>query len=452
MKPIFAVPIDDKVLIHSPLQKISALVNPTAALMIRDAVLFDQEPHEKVNALCKALNARPFEVPQPRTGSLQAPMFLGLIPVYGSMTGCIFTDCTAGAEAESVMSLETARQALDAYFELLTRAGQPLADIRIFGAEAFPALDVLFFTEAYARQRAEQENLALHLTLVTDGHLPIKIARWVGDHFNDVTLSLEGLQGVGEDETFDPFEPSISSQVFDNACIFSDSPGDLTLRVCTTRRTINHMGDIAAWIVSSFVPNVVCYQSWMPKCGSGEGLGAVDPVAFARAFNQAAYELEAHGILACHNPVDFHTPRLSACPVGEDALIISPEGRINACPLPLSVWQSESLPFQIGAVSPEGFEIDPVALNDIRALTVLKSPVCEDCISLFHCAGGCYVNNPREGQSGRFSDRCLQTRLVTISNLLRAMDQYEAARDWLDHYDAASHDHKVAKDRLKDFK
>ena len=452
MKPIFAVAIDDKVLISSPLQRISALVNRKAAIMIRDSVLLNQEPHAKISALCLALNSRSFETPEPRTGSLQDPLFLGLFPVRGHATGCVFADCTTGVEVETVMSLETAKRALNAYFDLIAQAGQHQADIRIFGGEDFPALDVLFFTEAYARQRAVQANLSIQLSLISGGHFPLKIVRWVGDHFDTVTLCLDGLHGTGDEETSGEFEQSVSSIVKNNARVLSESPADLTLRVCITKQAVQRMSDIAQWIMSSFIPYAVSFQTWLPKSGWREDLDGPDPVGFARVFNQAAELLEAHGIIALYNPADIRTARITACPVGMDGLTITPEGRIAACTLPASVWQGKSLPFQIGRVTSSEFKIDPVALNDTRALTVLKAPVCENCISLFHCAGGCYVHNPRQKDSEGFSDRCLQIRLVTISNLLRAMGQFEASREWLDHHEPSAQGRRVVKDRLRDLK
>lgn len=449
MKPIFAVPIDDKVLIYSPLQKMSALVNRTAALMIRDSTLFGQEPHDKVSLLCEALNARPPDVPEPRTGALRDPLFLGLTPVYGGGTGCPFADCTVPVLGSSVMPLETARHALDAYFELLAQVGQHQADIRIFGGEDFPALDVLFFSEAYARRMAEKNNLDLRLTLVAEGLLPLKIAQWVGDHFDGVTLCLKGFEEIGDNETF---ESSIHPAVFEKARIFSESPIDLTLRVCITQQTIQHMGEIAVWLTRNLISNAVSFQAWFPPFPSDTGFDQPDPINFARAFNRAAHVLENCGILALHHPADIRTIRISSCPVGKDALIISPGGEVNACTLSSTIWQANELPFKLGAVTPDGFEMNPVALNNTRSLTLLKAPVCEDCISLFHCTGGCHVHSPRQNRSGEVSDRCQQIRLVTVSNLLRAMDQFEAARDWLDSYELPEPGCRVFKDRLKDLK
>jgi hypothetical protein len=46
----------------------------------------------------------------------------------------------------------------------------------------------------------------------------------------------------------------------------------------------------------------------------------------------------------------------------------------------------------------------------------------------FHCAGGCVVNHKLEAA---FDDLCIQTRLVTISKLLREAGQPDLTQSWL---------------------
>jgi len=449
---IFAVPILDKYLIYSPLQKITALVNRSGVLSLRDRFFQSTSQHKNLVELVSLFDTTPQLSLETRQGRLKDPLFLGLISTRGCNMQCVYCDFDAQHNMGPVMSLDLARQAIDAYFELLIRENCQRADIQFFGGEPFFAPDVVLFAEAYGRRWAEQAGLPIHFEVTTNGLFNARLATWVADHFDTVVLSLDGPEDIMESLRPARHKKPVFPTVYRNAKIFSKGTVGLILRVCVNQDTVTRLPEIAEWMVDHFVPEAVCFEVLHPTPQSdAAGLETPDPFIFAQQFNRAAKLLEARGITVIHSTACVDTSHLSFCPVGKDALIVTPEGKVNACYLPEAAWQDKGLPFQFGWVKDGHFELDSATVDAIRQHSVLNKPGCQDCICQFHCAGGCHVRQNGQIGSNILTDHCLQTRLITISNLLRGLGQAEDAGQWLaEAVDDPSLRHEKS-DRLRGF-
>ena len=125
------------------------------------------------------------------------------------------------------------------------------------------------------------------------------------------------------------------------------------------------------------------------------------------------------GVRAVYSAAEIGQARLSFCPVGTDAVIVSPDGRASACYLMPEDWHERGLDMDVGQVHEHGrVSIDHAALARARALPLHK-PRCESCSCQWTCAGGCHVNQTYPGCSDQYTDFCIQTRLVTACLLLR---------------------------------
>ena len=80
---LFAIPIGQATLICGPLAKTAALVNHRAVDQLRRAFRDRVAPSAEVGSLAEMLTATEVDPPQPRSGSLGVPDFLGLLPTRG---------------------------------------------------------------------------------------------------------------------------------------------------------------------------------------------------------------------------------------------------------------------------------------------------------------------------------------------------------------------------------
>jgi hypothetical protein len=58
-------------------------------------------------------------------------------------------------------------------------------------------------------------------------------------------------------------------------------------------------------------------------------------------------------------------------------------------------------------------------------MNVLNKTFCAHCFCRWHCAGGCHVNHILPPRHGDYDELCIQTRIITLRNILRAMDREE---------------------------
>jgi radical SAM protein with 4Fe4S-binding SPASM domain len=124
------------------------------------------------------------------------------------------------------------------------------------------------------------------------------------------------------------------------------------------------------------------------------------------------------GVRAVYSAAQVERARISFCPVGTDALIVSPDGRASACYLMPEDWQARGLDMDVGWVHENGMVVvDQAALTRARMLP-LQKPRCESCFCQWTCAGGCHVNQTYPGCSDQYTPFCIQTRLVTACVLL----------------------------------
>lgn len=435
---IFAVPILDKTLLYAPLHNLLALVDRRAAGEIQSGLQSGAaSAYPQVQQILSVLQAEAQPAPQARSGELRQPLFLGLIPTRGCNLGCRYCDFPMPKQKEPLMPLSLARQAVDAYLEIQVANGSRHAEVHFFGGEPFFAEQVVHFAVNYTGLKAAELGLRTRFEVTTNGVYSRGRAEWIADHFDTVVLSLDGPQDIQE-----LHRPSLNRRsnfklVEQSAKIFSQGTVELILRACVTGDTVRRLPEIAAWMAENFRPSTVTFERLTESpLSRAAGMQPPDPWEFARQFEAAAQVLEPYGIQTVLSSANLNTLHCSFCPVGKDALIVSPDGWVDACYLLPEEWSRRGLDLRIGRMDGGRLAIDPLALEAVRGLTVHEKPLCAGCLCRYHCAGGCHVNHDASLAPGNYDDLCLQTRLVTITGLLKRLGQPALARDWLSDREA----------------
>jgi uncharacterized protein len=330
------------------------------------------------------------------------------------------------------MSLELARDAVDWYMDVVDRAGVRHAELHYFGGEPFCAEEVLDLTVYLARIRAEEVGCTLRFEVATNGVFSEARCRWAADNLDTVVLSLDGPADVHDQHR--PYRDGRTSSmtVERSARILSEGAADLFLRACVTRETVDRMPEIATWFCENFRPRGVCFEPLQPTVQSGTVLlEPPDPWDFARNFIHAAWILESHGVKAVYAAADVRTRRVSFCPVGSDAAIVSPDGTISACYLLRQDWEAKGLDLCLGCIQDGRVQLRADAVASVRRLNVHNKPFCARCFCKWHCAGGCHVNHRPTSPPGTYDRLCIQTRIIALRNVLKAMGQDHLAREWI---------------------
>jgi len=435
---IFWLPIGDKVLVYAPLHNLTALVNQLAAEQLRRGLAGNASVQgENLSALLCALQAPGQMAPQAREGELGQPKLLGLVTTRGCNMACRYCDFAAPKQTSPVMDLETARDAIDAYLNLLVQHGQTHAELHLFGGEPFYAPRTVHFAVEYAQARAIEKGLTIHFEAITNGFFNQRMAHWAAGMFDTVFLSLDGPREIQDRYRPGPGGRSTFDIVAGNARIFTENNVELILRSCVTSETVTHLSEIATWFADEFQPATVCFETMTPSEGAQTSeISPPDPWVFARNFELAAGILQARGIGTVLSTAELSHPHVSFCTVGYDPIIVTPDGLVHACYLLEEDWRREALDLTFGRL---GYDkagsaqliLDSQAIQRIRQLNVHAYPLCADCFCRFHCAGGCHVNRRRTLLANRYDATCIQTRMVSASSLLKHMGQTELYQAWL---------------------
>ena len=446
---IFYARILDKFLLYAPRQHVSALLNRSAALAVSAGVRGEENVSGEVAGLVQLLQAPGELVPAPRTGALDDPFFLGLIPTRGCNLNCTYCDFVAPKQGSPHMEVELARQAIEAYIQLLNSAGKTDLEVHFFGGEPFAAWEVVFFALEYARLQAAEQGLEARFEVITNGVFDEARCRWIGDHFDTVVLSLDGMDG-----TQDRQRPALNGKptlatILRNARILADGPAELALRACITQDNVGQMVEYALWAAQELRPASLCFETLAESPRSRQaGLSAADGLAFAQNFIAAKIALQAYGVQVVLSTDPPGKCQTSFCPLGKDALIVSPDGSVDGCYWLEGEWQKQGLDLHLGWVEPDGFAFVPGKVQQVRDATGRYKTACQDCLCQYHCAGGCHVRRGTADQGRRYSEVCFQTRAITAARLLVEMGQAELAQAWLQDRQAVERMVYAPADRL----
>jgi uncharacterized protein len=426
---IFCTPILDKYLLYAPRQHFSALVN-AAAIRAIDAVFCQGKavPGDLADII-EILRTDGKSLPVPKSDPAIEPFFLGLIPTRNCNLGCQYCDFVSPGVEHSQMSVALARSAVDAYIGLLLGAKKTNLELHFFGGEPFFAWDVVFFAVEYARHQAAAAGLETHFEVITNGVFSAERCRWIADHFDMVVLSLDGPAEVHERQRPSRNGSPTYATILRNAHILANGSTRFALRTCITQENVTQMAEFAAWAARELKPSSICFEAVVESPLSRQaGLLQAHPLIFVKNFLEAKKTLEPYGIaliLSTDQPGDC---QFSFCPVGKDALIVSPDGSVDACYWLETAWQQNGLDLHLGALHSDGFEFVPGAIQRVRQTAMLNKEACQGCLCQYRCAGGCHARRPSERQ---YHEICYQTRLLTVARLLHEMGQDERLDAWL---------------------
>ena len=425
---VFCVRVLDKYLVSAPRHHFSALLNRAAVRAIFEGIVEKRSISGDLAGLVDTLRSEGEPVPMPQTGPLVDPLFLGLIPTRGCNLNCRYCDFISPKKSSPQMSLELARQAIDAYIGLIQAARKSTLEIHFFGGEPFYAWEVVFFAVEYARWQAMQMDLRTHFEVITNGVLRADRCQWIADHFDTVVLSLDGQAGVHERQ-----RPSLNGQstypiILRNAHILANGPVELALRACITRENANQMEEFAIWAAKELRPKSLCFETLAEsQISKQSGLVPASPLEFVRNFIAAKKALKAMAVETILSTDQAENCQFSFCPVGKDALIISPDGSVDACYWLEDEWIKNGLNLHLGVVDQSGFELETEKVLQARGAASLHKDACRNCLCQYKCAGGCHVRRAANPHARQYDQICFQTRLITISRLLSEMGQAELA-------------------------
>jgi uncharacterized protein len=425
---VFVLPLAGPYLVYAPLHHLAAVVDGRAVRQLQAWLLRGARPSQVLDDLVWALEGPPEPVPRPRDGEL-LPAFLGLIPTRGCNLACRYCGFQALSGSEERMDPALARAAAEWYVDQVARAGQQVAEVHFFGGEPFCAPEVIDVAYHSARLAAARAGVTIRFEVATNGTFDVRRCQWAAESLDSIVLSLDGPAAIHDGQRPRAGGRGSFDAVWQSAQILSSGTAELSIRSCVTADTVAHLPDIAAWLCHDLRPASVCLEPVQPSpLSEAAGLLPPDPWEFARQYVLAAAILEAHGVEPVYAPADVRTRRGSLCPVGQDVVIVSPDGTLAACYLLRHEWEARRLDLVLGRLTPQLICLDDERVAAVRRLGVWSRPLCTHCFCRWHCAGGCHVHHVTSDVPGDYDRLCIQARLIAARNLLHLLERDDLVR------------------------
>jgi uncharacterized protein len=417
---IYLLHLPDVYLLYAPLHDVAALVNKPALFALRD-----KKPRKlpsDVEEIRQIISRKPDSYPRQRQGEF-VPDFIGLVPTRDCNLACSYCGFRSQGKALKVMEPELAMGCIDWYARLLKKAKKEILNLHFFGGEPLIASRLVMMAVHAARIKSSEHKLQAKFEVATNGIMNEATAKFVSEFIDFIMLSIDGPPDIHNIYRPTPNGDQSFEDVYRSAKIFSEGSGNLYLRACITSETVGRMEEISDWFYQEFRPSSVCFETLQTSPESLEaGLNPPDPWDFALNFVKSASVLEGFGVENVYATADIEARRISFCPVSGDVIIVSPNSNVAGCYLLERDWEARGLDLNLGKVSATGKPLlDEETVKRLRAMNVLNIPRCQKCFCKWHCAGGCHVNHSYPGCGDTYDDLCIQTRVITLYNILKSL-------------------------------
>ena len=421
---VWCIPLNrNQALIYAPFHGISTLVNRSMAEMIADYL--ENEAGTMLPDVPWAAGLRkPGNRPERHRG-LPDPLFLGLIPTRSCMMQCTYCDFIP-LRNHNLMSFASIRKAVDGYADLIRNINGTEWNIHFFGGEPFAAFKEVVYAVNYGRRKAAELGAAAHFEVTTNGFYSEEKCRWIAENFDTVVLSLDGFPDVQNRHRPGPGGTESFPTVCRNADIFSRGSCELIIRSCVSSENVERLPEWAAFLSRRWNAEAVCLEP-MTESELSEKNGLTPPrlEAFVQNWAAARRILDKNKIRLVYSSGDISALKNSLCPMGRDAVIVDPEGRIGSCWQLSEKQEAGEMDLHFGSVSDRSMRIDENKLEKQRKSCEENRERCRGCFCYAHCAGGCMLNKERNGNF------CAMTKILTLWQLLDQLGLVSRADEFL---------------------
>lgn len=429
-------------LIVSPLQQISACINSSAFQQIK-AVLNNKKSINLTNNLDALLHdLHSFKGCDPFFENREIdPLFLGLIPTEGCNLKCRYCHFNTSGLPEQ-MDIKTAFSLVDWMIKTVKNRNRDTLKIHFFGGEPLTAMDFVSNVIHYARAEAARANLATWFEVTTNGVISPRTAIFIGTYFDAVVLSFDGFKKYHDKYRVNNNGKGSFDLVSATANILKELPVKLCFRICVTSKSVEELEQITCWFCKNFRPCVIDYEPLKTppekivitdKTTAADSFSPPSPFLFAQNYLKAQKAAAHFGVEAVYSAVTGAEIRNSFCPVGQDTVIVFPDGRISSCYLPLNQLTPHGVDFNIGVVeNRKTIVIDDEKLMALRSINKEKTR-CSKCFCKYSCAGGCHADNTLPGCSDSYTDFCIQTRIISAFNILKSLGLNKKAEKFINN-------------------
>lgn len=452
IQSVYVLPILDKFLVYSPFHRLSALMNKSAAEKIKD--YFADNSFENdisgVGSIIKELTKPANAQVEQKKGKIN-PDFLGIVGSRKCNMSCSYCNFGAKSNPKDTVNIDKVIKIIDYFANLKKEKGQKQFKIEFFGGEPFVEQEIIEIIVHHSKLIGAKTGVYPFFSALTNGYLTDKQRIFIKDYFDSIIISFDGFRKHHDRTRVINENESSYQKVFESLKYFSKTNIDLSIRCCITSESVLDMPEMTEWFCSEFNPDTVNFEILSENIETQKfGLKAPEPYSFAKNLIKSWKILKTHKVKSVYAPVSLNELNSTTCPVGNDIIILHPDGTLASCYLLEEEWKKRKLDLTLGRIDSENkVNIEMEKVNAIREM-IKDKPRCTDCFCKYSCAGNCHVNTTFPGSESTYTDFCKQIRIITACTLLQNMDANDIADVLLDDDTAQVKLNSMISDKLPD--
>jgi uncharacterized protein len=428
---IFAVPVEDKVLLYRPLRRLAFVGNQAMAdltmgllgngsgsdLSSRGDFSTDNHP-DALDFLEKIGFLNPDPLPPSAPECEFKPTSAVLLLTSRCNLRCIYCYAGGGERATQDISPEMARAAVDIVYQNAVEKKKPRFDL-IFhgGGEPVQALDVIQEAVAYAHTK----DLPFHSSMVSNGVWTKAQREWIIQNLDGVGLSVDGgPETQNRQRPLASGKPSFGA-VMHTIRALDDAGFKYSIRMTALPPWPGTLPeDVAFLCEATSAQSIQVEPAFNTQRGTHRAPTQPEAEAFIQGFKQAFEIAVRAGRQLIYSGARPWVLTQSFCQAPYLLLTVTPSGMLVGC---FEATDNEYPLFdaaRVGFMDGGHVVVDEVSRRTLHETLAQRRAICRDCFCYWHCAGDCYsrVFAPEAYGNPGTSPRCNMNREITAHILL----------------------------------
>lgn len=422
-RTVFAIPIEDKVILYRPLLQRAFVGNSAMAEMtlrlVRGGTSAASDAPEELIQFLEAIDfLQPDPAPPPPPSRSYRPTTAVLLLTNRCNLRCTYCYAAGGEGATSDLPIEQARIAIDAACRNAKELGRSHFELTFHGGgEPMQAWETLQEATRYARSK----DLPCRVTMVTNGVWSRSQRKWILEHLDHVSVSFDGRQ-----VTQDRQRPIASGQgsfsaVMRTLSALDEAEMPYGIRMTATAPWRGELPEDVRFICEETgCPTMQVEPAFNVRRGTHKGSTAEESEAFVDAFMEAFEIARGEGRQLTYSGARPWLLTHAFCMAPYTALIVTPAGDLVTCYEVTEETHPLNDLSHIGRVADSRLLLDEDVHAAMLDYLAEKRAACRDCFCYWHCAGDCYVRAyyAQAGDGEGVNPRCYMNREITARILL----------------------------------
>lgn len=416
VKNIYFYPYSDgRVILYSPIARKILLLEE------KEAEYMEQGLYDNLSEMTsKSIGQLEAYVPVSKQRKVKEPAdytLLTVLPTNKCNFGCSYCYAAAGRD-QSSLDLKRLKKAIDAFIDTKpSDFNRPLTISFMGGGEPLLAFDVVKPSVEYARQKASDRNLELHVRIITNGSLVDEaFMKFCKTHDVDVSVSFDVIEEVQNKQR------GQYDTVAGNLTALSEAGLSVQVNTTITPANVKQMQGMLQTIHERW-PRVkaVMFEPISGRMGMNDEELEAFLDEYERNFMACLQLAEDYGMsLTSFAYLRTVFPLDRACP-GE--LCVTSHGDITGCYCvgsPKAPLYEET---KYGEINDSGMVYDKQRYERLMNENVCNLSECSDCEVKWNCGGGCYYQRHLFDEDYR-QRQCEFTRRYVKDIIAYRVDRY----------------------------